>query len=605
MLALAMPLQSQTECSGRKGSAANMAQDDVCRSSDDAAVDTAPKVATWDSSAAASKAAKLKAITTTQQLHPQAQEEQQCTHEQMQQEEGNTQRQPTQEQLQDWALPSCFGCAPRVLQRRSSEHGCTLGPGCCSTTAEHVHSRSPAGAHKSPGVAPAKAKARRAAVVLALLAMGASLLFFDSSATGGGWPMLPPLLNGAAPSGAAPIAGLNSVPQELSLHVAPPGDGRSRDIPPQSLTATLDALPAVPLPTAAPNAAAAHLRGEQDPIRALDLDCSSGGTDDTSCAGVAAATNSYEFEEDALDATELKAYLEGWKAHAVEAEVTAAAAPAIAGGVLFEAPALDCEAEPAECDRAAVASNSYEYSDPTAAATAEAEARRYLDTLSATLRGGGAAAEGSLLVNALFLDCASASDAAACVEAGPQSNLYEALSDHPLDATRVTEAAAPAARRPYVLALDCWGPGGDGAVDAATAAECERSRASNSYEEEVPEAEAEPQELAAAHGTAGPRGHGHGGSCGTHGHDAEVPPLQVGPDGLPTSGSVQGYYSWFDGALHGGAAATQARAAASAASSATGARFPAEPHATAEEVRPGRGGAGAAAEQLELNWVRA
>ncbi|KAI8463215.1 MAG: hypothetical protein J3K34DRAFT_444811 [Monoraphidium minutum] len=90
-----------------------------------------------------------------------------------------------------------------------------------------------------------------------------------------------------------------------------------------------------------------------------------------------------------------------------------------------------------------------------------------------------------------------------------------------MEAARVAEEAAPGALGVDALNVDCWGPAGDGVVDAETASECARSRAANDYEARKP-------------------GHSHG-----HSHDhGEAPSEEIGPDGLPASGEVQGYYSW-------------------------------------------------------------
>lgn len=322
----------------------------------------------------------------------------------------------------------------------------------------------------------------------------------------------------------------------------------------------------------------------EDPLRALDLDCGAPGGEEA-CARVVQRTNSYEGAA-AAASEDLVGYLSAWEAYA--AAQAAAKREALAGAHVpsdLDSLALDCDADPAPaaCDGAAAASNSYEgdTSAAGAASAAAAEAQAYLDSLAQARRGGrmvGHVAsapqgpDGSASIDALALDCEA--DAAACAAAQAGSNAYERAesaqerariaeeaasayqgadslaldcsgdagsapacararasggvyerTESRIERARIAEEASPASLGVDALSLDCWGPNGDGTgVDAAVAAECARSRAANNYE------------LKPAHGHS--HGHGHGHSHG------EQPELQIGADGLPIGGPVQGYYSW-------------------------------------------------------------
>jgi len=336
-------------------------------------------------------------------------------------------------------------------------------------------------------------------------------------------------------------------------------------------------LPSVTLPPllGAPSAAGGPpLSAEHDPVRAADLDCTADGNADA-CSAVAWDTNSYE--GDAAAAEDLAGYLADWEAYAAAAAIIERAALASAHvPSALDALALDCGADPAACAAVADASNSYEGGNAVAVDNPEADAESGVDSLSLDCsadpaactdisaasnsyeEGGGAldaaadeaaaaeaqgflderaaeAAQGGA-VGALSLDC-SADGGAACEAARQLSNAYEGAVESDIQRSRVAEEAASETLGVDALALDCWGPAGDGNVDPAVAAECARSSGANSYEGDAPEAAAHAAETAA-------NGVGHAHHHHHHSHGAPAPAFVIGADGLPVSGPVQGYYSW-------------------------------------------------------------
>lgn len=383
-------------------------------------------------------------------------------------------------------------------------------------------------------------------------------LLIGSGGVGGGLSLLrgfttPSPASSAADSSSATTTRYIKELASLYEQTASGGGGGGPPDASASLSAAMAACaanagPPPPVEIAPPHAHTAGrpttVGGDPDPLRALHVDCDAAGSE-AACDAIARSSNSYEGGSPRTS-EDIAAYLAAWESYkAAEATASRAALTIEYVSSPLDAIALDCDADPEACAAAAGATNSYEGgasgSDPDAAR----EAQRYLDTISSARHGGrqaassvghsAAAGDSGDSVDSLALDCSVDANAEACA-AAQLSNQYEGDAEPSIVRARIAEEASPGSLGVDALSLDCWGPEGDGSVDPVVARECELARASNSYESEAVRDGRwhtfEPETKV----------HEHGAGCGAH---QEVP-LEIGPDGLPVGGPVQGYYSWIE-----------------------------------------------------------
>lgn len=443
----------------------------------------------------------------------------------------------------DGTAPAAPWFSSAGLRRRISFYGDQGEGGAAAAGAPH--SRRVSGRGSESGAAMRAAVAHRSGgllasaggAVLVALIVGTPLALMSGPASLGSVPL------GLAAWRSQPATGAMTAFLRVTAadyeRVASGGGGMPIDDPPGT-TSGMAACGArggagapVTLPNVAPNGRAPHAgpppTGAQDPLRVLSLNCD--GADGAACDAVAVATNSYE-GGDALAAFGLAEYMAEWAAFSAVVEPAfSPAPPAMAGPSDLDSVALDCDTAPDACARVAAATNAYEGEPGTPDDEAAAEALAYLaaaDAASAAAAAAAVAAPGS--VASLALDCAaSGADfdmVAACEAARAASNAYEDGPESPLARTRALEDAVPDLLPVDALGLDCWGASSDGSdVEPEVAAECARARAANSYEDHV----------------------GSSGSLHTHSHGSPLE-FELGADGLPVSGPVQGYYSWIPGA---------------------------------------------------------